>query len=479
MRTLLALLLASAALAGCVTADPPTTGQGGSFGRPDYDAIERAIGEPVTDDHDHLDPALHASSHNLRLVAQLRGEPGRSPQPSEGYMETAVKGGYAYLTRTGPDQGLVIFDVRDIENPRFVSYLHLDSGYEPDVEVSDDGNWVFWETQRYPTSIALPDPTQPGTDLPRGIHIVDVSDKANPRWAGFQPVLVDGPHSITYANITGRHIVFASAYSYAYVRQGVYVPTAQRAIIYELDASGPVAQLRELYTYEDPAAQQDSLTGRAGMFPHDVSVAWHPLAKRTFAYIAYWDLGVVILDVTDPAHPVKVGQAIDFGPAPTREIHMARQSPDLIDGKVVLVAEPEIDGQPTTGYMAIIDVSDPARPQWLSSWKIPGNSTSMGGGLGPHYFDIRDGRVAMASYHAGFWVFDIHDAANLLRPRTVAYALVNATGNSPLPSPFNLFGQAANAFDAWWADATHVVAGDVHGGLSVFRYEGPTPPAKA
>ena len=105
----------------------------------------------------------------------------------------------------------------------------------------------------------------------------------------------------------------------------------------------------------------------------------------------------------------------------------------------------------------------------------PGDSTSEIGG--PHYFDVRDGRVAMAHYHAGFWVFDVHDRENLLRPRTVGYALVNATGRA-LPGPLGGLGAGSSAFDAWWwkqGDQWYVVGGDVHGGLAVYRYSGPAP----
>jgi hypothetical protein len=314
-----------------------------------------------------------------------------------------------------------------------------------------------------------------------GISILDISDKAHPRWAGFQPVAPDGPHAITYANITSpdgahHHILFASTYAFAYAYGSVNVPTTQREIVYELDTGTVpgVAMLKEIYAYTDSNAGQVSPVNRDGEFPHDVTVAVHPLTHRTYAYIAYWDLGVVILDVSDPAHPVKVGQAADFGAAPTREIHMARQSEGLIDGKVVLVAEPEIGGQPTTGYMSVIDVSDPTHPTFLSNWKIPGNATSAGGGRGPHYFDLREGRVAMASYAAGFWVFDIHDHANLLRPRTVAYALVQPGPGNGLPGPLGGLG-GGSAFDAWWADRTHVVGSETGKGLVVFEYQGPAP----
>ncbi|HEX2021212.1 MAG TPA: hypothetical protein VHH36_00745 [Candidatus Thermoplasmatota archaeon] len=459
----LAAALAAVLVAGCLQLDEPAAPAADAPDAAAYDAIEALVGAPFVEDHDHKDPAQHAASLNLRLVAQVTGEEGRVPPPGEGYMETAVKDGYAYLSRTGPEEGLVIFDVSDVEKPKFVSYLHLNAGFEPDVEVSDDGNWLFWETQRAHLVPPKGTVTAPATDLPNGVHIVDISDKANPRWAGWSATAPDGPHSITYAEIGGRHILFQNVYAWAYAYRDQEVPMMQRLIVSELDASGPVATLKTLAEYREPGA-----TGKPGLFPHDVSVSVHPFLNKTIAYVAYWDVGVVMLDVTDPANPVKVGVATDFGPAPYRAVHMARPFPHLIDGRHVTVVEPEIGGEPDSGYMTFLDTTDPANPVYLSSWRLPGNVTSAGGALGPHYFDAADGRVALASYHAGFWIIDVHDAENLMKPRTVGFALVNATG---------AHGGTPSAFDAWWYEG-RVFGGDARGGLSVFRYEGPAPAAE-
>jgi hypothetical protein len=256
-------------------------------------------------------------------------------------------------------------------------------------------------------------------------------------------------------------------YAFAYAYGDAEVPGAQRLIVSELDTSLPVATLKTLAEYVDPEG-----TGGPGRMPHDVSVSSHPLTGRTYAYVAYWDVGVVILDVTDPASPERIGVVQDFGPAEYRAMHMARQFPQTIAGRVVLVAEPEIGGEPDSGYVTFHDITDPASPEYISAWRLPGNITSAGGSLGPHYFDVADGRVALASYHAGFWVIDVHDEANLLRPRSVGYALVSATG-MPIPGPLGAL-TGANAFDAWWYEG-HVVAGDAHAGLVVYRYDGPAP----
>ncbi|MCA1813270.1 MAG: hypothetical protein LC624_04880 [Halobacteriales archaeon] len=469
MRRATPLLVLALLLAGCT--GPATVPQ--PAGAASWDAVEHDIGTPIVPDHTHADGSLHLHHVNLDLVARVTGhEPDPAPD-GESYAETAVKDGFAYLTRYGPESGLVIFDVRDLEHPKKVGELRIDAGFEPDIEVSDDGNWAFWETQRFPVSTETPSP-DPGANVPHGVDILDIRDKANPKWAGFYPVTPDGPHSITYANIGGRDIVFLSVYAFAYAYANLEVPRQQRLVITELDTSVPgFATLKELATYAEPGA-----SGKPGLFPHDVSVQVHPLTHRALAYVGYWDVGMVILDVTDPARPQHVSTFTDFGPASYGKVHMARAFPELIDGKHVTMVEPEVGGAKDTGYLTFVDTTDPAAPAYLSSWLLPGNLTSQGLRFSPHYFDLLQGRVCMASYHAGVWVVDVHDAANLQHPRSAGFAETGGNRTSSGLPAVGLFGGEASAFDAWWVDATHCVVGDSVNGLAVYRYAGPAPDAR-
>jgi hypothetical protein len=450
-------------LAGCLGDPSDQDGRGDAEEDQaiDYEAIEAAIGEPLAGGE--LAPGS-PDHYNLERVAVVTGDRLIPDGPADGYAETAVKDGYAYVCRTGIDQGLVIFDVADIEEPVQVGYLRLNAGFECDIEVSDDGEWAFWETQRAYLGIPppTPDPMDPagaGGVAPHGIHVIDISDKTDPTWVSFTPIVPDGPHSITYGNLSGRHLVFASTYSYLYVQALAAPPMMQRLVILELDTSGPTARLVTRSEYIDPDATEESIVQPSGeKFPHDVSFQYHPITGQPLAYVAYWDLGIVLLDVSDPANPVKVGVANDFGPAPYGDIHMGRPFPGLIAGRHVTASEPEISGQQDSGYITFFDTTDPAEPRYISSWLLPGNLSSADTG-GPHYFDANFGRIALAHYSAGFWVIDVHNEENLLDPKTVAYAMT----------------ESGSAFDAWWADPTHIVAGESGSGLVVFRYTGPTP----
>ena len=142
---------------------------------------------------------------------------------------------------------------------------------------------------------------------------------------------------------------------------------------------------------------------------------------------------------------------------------MCRAFPALLGPRHVTVCEPEIGGAPDTGYLTFLDTTDPAKPAYISSWVLPGNLTGDGLRFSPHYFDVSaDGRVALASYHAGVWVID---ASRVERPASVAFAETSGTGAAGI-GPFAT-GEGS-AFDAWWLDG-RVVVGDATGGLAVYR----------
>lgn len=454
-------LVAFAAVAtGCLTlATPPTP--------VDFAAIEAAIGEPLDPGHDHADPDLHSEAFNLVRVSASTGRSGEIPA-EEFYGASAVKRDIAYLSRYGPESGLVIFDVTHPEAPVTLGSVRINAGFEPDVEVTADGKWVFFSSQRKPVARETPAPDALA-NAQSGIHLVDVSDKANPRWVSFTPVPPDGPHSITYAEIGGRHILFQSVYSYAYVKYNLTVPEANRLVISELDLSQSPPALVTLATLREPIPRPPP---EAYYMPHDLGVSEHPVTGQTIACVAWWDHGVILFDVTDPANPKRLSVFDDVGPAAEVNMHHAQIFPHTIDGKVVMVAEPEVSTGPDTGYVSFVDVTDPARPKRISQWRLPGELPAIAGLFSPHYFDVKDGRLAIANYHGGLWVVDVHDRENMLNPRAVAYAFNPTTRASfkGLADGFPLEG----AFDAWWK-GDYIFSSDAREGLLVYRYTGPSP----
>jgi hypothetical protein len=98
------------------------------------------------------------------------------------------------------------------------------------------------------------------------------------------------------------------------------------------------------------------------------------------AYVSYWDLGTVILDVRDPARPRFVGRTA-FRAHEEGNAH----SSWLADGGRVLIQNDEdFDPSPdpngvvetSWGYARYFDISDPAHPGRLTRFELPSTPVS-------------------------------------------------------------------------------------------------------
>lgn len=177
-------------------------------------------------------------------------------------------------------------------------------------------------------------------------------------------------------------------------------------------------------------------------FLHDVWVVSDWRCDRDLAYLAHWDAGLRILDVTDPGSPFEVAFADYSPPEPDREIidriftspgnaHVARPSPSL---DLTLVGDETFGGKPY-GAVHIFETGTDVIPCDLSADDSPVELTEVGTyqvpqGKGkdpkgsakftPHNFDfISDEMFVLAAYKAGVRVVDISDPAD---PTDVAFA---------------------------------------------------------
>jgi len=93
--------------------------------------------------------------------------------------------------------------------------------------------------------------------------------------------------------------------------------------------------------------------GFPAIFCHDV---WAN-KKGTVAYLSYWDLGLVLLDISDPAHPTFIGR----GEAPLSDDGDLHNAVPARGGKLVITGDEDFDPVPW-GFMRIFDTSDPDSP---------------------------------------------------------------------------------------------------------------------
>lgn len=487
MRLWLPLLLLS--LAGCLTSDDAPDAR-------ELDADVRQAAELfLVADHDHHDADLHRFSHNLERIGYSNGvdQSGSADAIPRGlgFNELAVHGDYVYLSRWTPEPGIALptpvcdrvpgtdgipiqhggFSIINIavpSAPRVVSTYEAPAG--SDIEVSADGDLVFFSTQRNcPNQMlgVLQADRDPLDLLPRGIHVVDVTDPTAPELAFYQPLPLNGPHTITYAQVNSQELVIVSTYDLYDGPSGdpAVVAATQRVLIYEVvrdDVQGNAA-LRLANTF--------FLTDRGGsnqlVFPHDAIPQRHPFTGQDLLYVSYWDKGLQVVDISDlnTALPV-VGSFTDFSPSAINAIHQARAFDHLIDGRHVTVTEPEIISADETGQITFLDTSDPTQIRPISHWTLPGELTVSVFDFSPHNFVLDDGKVFLAHNHAGIWVLDVGSKANLESPVTAGYFLdVEPRLDAPIHQPWFWGTQLT--------DTGLVLAADQSSGLYILEYTGP------
>ncbi len=455
----------------------------------------------------HRDASLHAGSHNIERVGYSNGidqtgDPDRLPTNTI-YTELAIQGRYAYLARVTAtpsaqgglaDQtgGFVIIDIGDPSNPRAMGEYNAPNGF--DIEVSGDGELVFFATQRSSVEeIAGNAQTNDDSQLaPRGVHVVDVRTPGEPTLLTFLPVPYNGPHTIEYYDDGDRELLFVQTYdllantvpsstgqaagtALATAAEGA-VPLTQRVNIYEITRDRSAGSLRVALV---PIAQfQLNDPPQAGklFFPHDVSIQVHPLRGSTYMYVAYWDRGVRIVDISDLPRadmalgpddvPLlqEIGAFNEFSPSSRNNIHLAAPFDALIDGRHITVAEPEIVTADESGYITFIDTSDATRPAKAcatSYWTLPVPLVTTGFDFSPHNFDTFDDKVALAHNHAGIWILD---ASDLCHPRAVGFTMeVEQRTDPPTLQPW---------FWGVTEDNGLMYAVDEASGLYILRYTG-------
>lgn len=418
----LAAVLAALALAGCLTpADP---------GPQEPEPAQRLDGaDPATlppePGHDHADPAQHGTAIGLARVGftpiedLLPDDEGRlSDLQFHGDLTVTVANG-----REGASAGG--FVTLDASDPADLAPLgRYRSGSEDNwyTKITPTGRHVLL-TANGGTS---PDDALAGaresiadgaaTGPARGIHVVDVTDPADPRLASVHPVPVRvinlatwlGPDNATYVAASILQDTGAAS-----PPAGAWPAEPDHVRLLRLNRS--TGQLVELARWRPP--------GEAGpsVFGHDLHVAEHPATGDTLLYAAFWDAGGYVVNVDDPADPRTLGRVPPAGPAD--HVHTFKPHPGRVDGRAIAVLAPETFAAEPPGTYRAVDVTDPSQPEVVASFSLPGDGLRNAEPLlfSPHEFSLANGRVYTSNDHAGAWVLDLPDLEPLA-------AWQNATG---------------------------------------------------
>jgi hypothetical protein len=179
---------------------------------------------------------------------------------------------------------------------------------------------------------------------------------------------------------------------------------------------------------------------RSAMRPPDAKYeVHHVITSGSRAYAACWDAGMVILDITDPAHPRLVSR-LDWSPPYGGATHTVLPLPGR---PFVIVADEAIHQQPgeeTAKRVWVVDVRDESNPVPVATFPVPADPIRPGGMYGPHnlheYYPgsfVSSVTVFCAYYSYGVRVYSVADP---YRPLEIA-ACVPEVGDSSTPCWIN------------------------------------------
>jgi hypothetical protein len=405
----------------------------------------------------------------LSLVAASGGgaAPTRTPlrlqvlghaNPGGGYSgDVFGHRGYAYLSswRGGncPALGVRVYNLRNPRAPKLVSSF---GGQSPEPDVG--GSWTektivrHVDTPSFHGELAVTS-FQRCSGIPEGVQgfgLYDVTNPVRPRRLALVRLDPRGSHEI-WLQARGRR-----AYVYTAIPNSELDSSPDRVTPGEpdfriFDVTNPALPVKvgEWGAWKTLGVNpQSGVGGFKATFVH--SVITNPQATR--AYLSYWDLGTVILDIRRPSAPRYLGRT-HLLPSEQGDAHSAALGNK---GRLLIETHETVEGYPT-----LWDVSNARRPKRLAAFRLPPTSAgSFFGGV--HDPKVLGKRAYFSWYQRGVVVADISRPA---RPRLLAQFVP--------PSTFDVDGAlcAGNCTRVWgvYATPTYVLASDMVSGLWVLK----------
>ncbi len=385
-----------------------------------------------------------AAGNHTRLVGSARVRGGLNG-------DVYSHNGVAYVgTWSGPcpGTGVKIFDVSDPAHP---SRIATAGGY-PNTS-AEDMQVLTVDTPAFSgdlLAIGLQDcglPDQPSGMA--GLDLWDVTQPALPAHLGFYDTfdISGGVHelSLVARSIGGQPRVFAlTAQPFAEVFSTLFTPTptGDFQLVDVTDPANPVLAddwgaskdgglaagspdfgLPAPFDCTPPPGTPDLCRGHfAAVFAHSAT----PSADGMTAYVAYWDAGAVVLDMSDPTDLTLVGRT-PYPASSEGDTHsavpnaagtlLATTDEDFSPSERAAAGLPKLRGD-TWGFARLWDLSDPSALTHLSDVTTPHSLTGRTDAFySAHNPEFVGDRLTVSWYSDGLRVFDVSNPA---APRQVA-----------------------------------------------------------
>jgi hypothetical protein len=402
----------------------------------------------------------------LRVIANIN--------PGGGYhADVFAHRGMAYLSswhgEDCPGTGVRVIDLTTPSRPEHVATF-ADAAREPELRGTWTEKTIVREgrTGSFRGTLAVTSVQHCDESAFRGFGLYDLTDPRNPkRLALVRTEGVRGSHEIWLENARGRAWVYTAIVRSELLSSPDYDPKKKTATTPGLadfrifDVTDP-RRPRQVGSWASWKSLGIHPNDGRGVYPANLvhSVITDDSARR--AYLSNWDLGTVILDISNPARPRYLGRTRPRPGEPQGDAHSAALAKG---GRVLLETHETVLGRPT-----IYDVSNPRRPALLAEIHLPAADSAPKPHLPYFAHSVHDPKVLgdhafFSWYRHGIVVADISRPA---RPRIVARFVPSAMPDPEGDTCGN--GRGPCAF-VWGVFPTrdYVLASDMNSGLWVLR----------
>ena len=213
-----------------------------------------------------------------------------------------------------------------------------------------------------------------------GIALYDVTNPRHPRELAVFENGVSGVHEL-WMQVRGKRVYVYQATIFEEIFQffdGLEPGNPDFRVIDVSDPRSP-EQVGQWGAWEELDIVP---TAANGSFPFNFVHSMIGNEDGDRVYLSYWDIGTVILDMSDPTDPEFIGRT-SFGPNQEGNAH----SSWLADRERILIENQE-DSDPTFtpgiedgfGYTRIFDISKESRPRLLTEFRMPSQPAPPGPG---------------------------------------------------------------------------------------------------
>ena len=358
-----------------------------------------------------------------------------------------------------PAQGVRVYDLRAPARPVHVSTF-ADRRSDPLLE----GTWTektivkSVRTPAFTGDLAVTSFQRCTRDAFQGFGLYDVTNPARPRKLALVRTDPGGSHEIWLEATRNRAYVYTAIPLSELVSAPDYNPETRTAgtpgtpdfRIFDVSDPARPVQVGAWGAWRALGIPPRRAGSRDANFVHSVVVN----GDATRAYLSYWDLGTVILDIRRPAQPRYLGRTR----APSFARQGAAHSVALARRGTLLVETHETSG----GYPTLFDITNPRRPRYVGAVR-PREAGRINGWNSVHDARVLGNRAYFSWYGRGVVVADI---SRPRRPRIVARYVP-----PPAEDRVGRLCQEAPCTMVWgvFVERRYVLASDIVSGLWVLR----------